>query len=139
MTTMGGASRRHTDRSRYAAVIEQYLADCYARRTVARVSELADLLKASRPYLSRVIPQLFGRSLRRLLRERQLEEAKRLLRLTDLHLDEIAAASAFGDRSTFYRLFRTMAGITPHQYRLTRRRARSAGYQLRLDPHQPGG
>jgi AraC-like DNA-binding protein len=111
------AIRSHTDRRRYELVIEKYLKDCYRKRTAARVSELAQLLEAPRPYLSRVIPQLFGKPLRALLRERQLEEAKRLLRVTTLAVEDVAAASAFGDRTTFFRFFRTAVGMTPGEYR----------------------
>jgi AraC-like DNA-binding protein len=109
--------RRHADRRRYEQIIDRYLSDCYAKRTVARVSELAQFLDAPRPYLSRVIPQLFGRPLRRLLREKQLQEATRLLRVTPLGLDDIAAASAFGNRSTFFRIFRAAFAMTPGEYR----------------------
>ncbi len=108
---------RRTDRRRYERVIEKYLQDCYARRTVARVSELAHLLGASRPYLSKVILQLFGKPLRTLLREKQLSEAKRLLEVTSLGLDAIASASGFGHRSTLHRLFRSEFGMTPAAYR----------------------
>jgi AraC-like DNA-binding protein len=111
------APAHHSDRRRYEQIIERYLADCYAGRTAARVSELAGLLTASRSYLSRIIPQLFGRPLRRLLRERQLEEARRLLRVTHLNVEETAAASAFGTAKTLYRLFRAAFGMTPGEYR----------------------
>ena len=109
--------RRHVERRQYEQIIERYLSDCYAARTVARVSELADLLEVPRPYLSRVIPQLFGRPLRTVLRDKQIDEAKRLLRVTRVGIDEIAAASAFGDRSTLFRIFRAAVGITPEEYR----------------------
>jgi AraC-like DNA-binding protein len=108
---------RHGEKRRYEEIIEKYLRDCYAKRTVARVSELAQLLHAPRPYLSRIVPELFGKPLRILLRDRQLEEAQRLIRVTPLTLDEIADASAFGHRSTLFRLFRGAFGVTPGQYR----------------------
>jgi AraC-like DNA-binding protein len=108
---------RHAERRRYEQIIEKYLRDCYAKRTVARVSELAQLLHAPRPYLSRIVPELFGKSLRIMLRDRQLSEAQRLIRVTPLTLDEIAEASAFGNRSTLFRLFRAAFGITPGAYR----------------------
>jgi len=111
------AGGRHADRRRYEQIIETYLRDCYAQRTVARVSELAQFLDANRPYLSRIIPQLFGKPLRTILRERQLREAMRLLRVTPLGVDEIAAASAVGHRSTLFRLFRQAFGMTPSDYR----------------------
>jgi AraC-like DNA-binding protein len=110
----------HADRRRYEQIIEQYLSDCYARRTPARVGELADLLGGSRPYLSRLIPHLFGRPLGVILSERKLREAKRLLDVTTLGLDDIAAASAFGHRSTFFRQFQSAFGVTPAEYRAGR-------------------
>lgn len=113
-----GKNRRHADRRRYEQIIEQYLSECFAHRTAARVSELAALLTAARPYLSRIISQLFGKPLHRLLRERQVEEACRLLRVTHLPVTEIAAASAFGTDATFYRSFRAALGVTPSEYRL---------------------
>lgn len=108
---------RQADRRRYGQIIDRYLSDCYAQRTAARVTELAQLLDTPWPYLSRVVLQLFGKTLRALLRERQIEEAMRLLRTTPLTGDEIALASAFGSPATFYRLFRRTCGMTPKQYR----------------------
>lgn len=108
---------RWDDRRRYERVIDRYLHDCYARRTVARVSELADLLGAPRAHLSRTIPRLFGKPLRGILRGKQLLEAQRLLRLTPLRIEEVAAASAFGHRSTLFRIFRAAIGMTPDEYR----------------------
>jgi AraC-like DNA-binding protein len=109
-------------RRQYAQNIDAYLRYCYVQRTAARVSELADLLGRPRPCLSRVIVQLFGKSLHRILRERKLGEACRLLCETRLPLTEIAVASAFGTEKTFYRVFRNALGMTPGEYR--RRRGR---------------
>ena len=108
---------RHADRRRYAQIIDRYLSDCYAQRTAARMTELALLLGLAPPYLSRIIPQLFGKPLVALMREKQLEEAKRLLRTTPLTVVEIALATAFGTPATFYRLFRLACGMPPGQYR----------------------
>jgi len=108
---------RHAERRRYNQIIDRYLSDCYAKRTAARVTELALLLDTAQPYLSRIISQLFGKPLRALMREKQLEEAKRLLRTTPLTGDEVALASAFGSPVTFYRIFRRASGMTPEQYR----------------------
>lgn len=68
-------SEAEADRRRYERIIEKYLRDCYAARTVARVSELARLLEKNRPTFSRTIPKIFGRSLGTLLRERQIAES----------------------------------------------------------------
>lgn len=110
-------SALHAERRRFEQIIDQYLSDCYARRTAARVGELAAFLDGSRPYLSRVIPRLFGRPLGVILTERKLREAKRLLDVTTLGLDDIARASAFGHRSTFFRHFQEAFQRTPAEYR----------------------
>ena len=81
------------------------------------MTEPAQLLDTAPPYLSRVIPQLFGKTLRALMREKQLDEAKRLLRTTPLAGDDVALASASGSPATFYRILRKICGMTPEQYR----------------------
>ena len=115
---MVGVIRRQADRKRFELVIDHYLRACFARRAVVRVSELADLLGVPRSYLSRVILRLFGRQLLVILREKQLEEATRLLRhVSPLTIDEIAAACGFGHRSTLFRHFRNAFGMTPAAFR----------------------
>lgn len=109
--------QHHADRRRYEQIIERYLRDCYAGRTAARAAELAALLKMDPAALSRIIHQLFGKSLRHLLRERQLKESCRLLRVTNLPIEDIAVASAFGTDATLYRCFRAAFGMTPGEYR----------------------
>lgn len=111
------ASQQLADRRRYEAIIARYLADCYASRSVARASELALRLEANRPYLSKRTVELFGKPLSEILRERQFAEAKRLLQVTNVPIDEVAAASGFGHRSTLHRRFRVAFGMTPTEFR----------------------
>jgi AraC-like DNA-binding protein len=98
-------------------IISHYLRECFRARSVARASELAQRLHANRATLSRAMTEALGRSLLAELRARQLEEAARLLRMTDLKLAEVASRSAFGDRSTFFRVFRAAFEMTPNEYR----------------------
>ncbi|HYI09738.1 MAG TPA: AraC family transcriptional regulator [Thermoanaerobaculia bacterium] len=110
---------RIADRRRYDAIFHKYVRDCCASHTVARTSELAQFLGKSRPSFSRIIRDLFGKPPSQILRELCLDEARRLLRVTDLGLDEIAAASALGDRSTLYRAFIAAFGVSAAEYRET--------------------
>ena len=105
------------DRQRFERAVELYLLDCYRARTVARVSELADFLRRNRPTLSRTMAAIFGKPLGKVLRERQLAYAAKLLKTSPLTVDEIAAAAGFGHRSSFYRQFRRRFGRSPAQYR----------------------
>jgi AraC-like DNA-binding protein len=107
------SARRHT----LERAIEEYLQRCYRSRSPARVSELADLLGASRAYLSTAGTAILGVRLNQALRLRQLAYAARLLRETDLSIAEIATAAAFGTERSFYRTFRRHYGTTPAAYR----------------------
>jgi AraC-like DNA-binding protein len=98
-------------------IISHYLRECFRARTVARASELAERLNANRATLSRTMSETLGRTLLSELRARQLEEASRLLRTTRLTIVEVAARSAFGDRTTFFRVFRAAFEMTPGEYR----------------------
>lgn len=109
-------AKRHADRRRFERLIDIYLSDCYAKRSVARGTELADRMEASRPHVSRIIAKLFGKPLQDILREKQLAEAVRLLGIGHLSVDEVALAAAFGHRSTFYRAFRKAFGVTPMEF-----------------------
>lgn len=75
-------------------------------------------LRRNVTYFSRTIPQILGRSLVSALREVQMKEAARLLGMpNDLPLEEIAARTGFGFRTTFFRVFKASFGVTPTQYR----------------------
>jgi AraC-like DNA-binding protein len=108
---------RATTRRQYDAIFTNYVRDCGARRTSGRIEELCRFLGRSRTSFSRIIRDLFGKSPVEILRERRLEEAKRLLRVTDSPIDEVAAASAFGHRSTLHRVFTKAFGMSPSEYR----------------------
>jgi AraC-like DNA-binding protein len=122
MTTRG---RRRTSvdagRKRFNYIIDHYLRECYAKRAVARASELAQLLAANRTTLSRTVAEVLGQPLIVVMRERQLAEAARLLRATTLPVAEIAVRSGFGQPRSFYRAFRRLWGMTPGEYRIGNR------------------
>lgn len=105
------------DRRRYARIIDLYLAECYAKHSVARISELAERLGGNRQHVSRVVRRLFGQSLRSLLRERQFAHAVELLNNSILSAREIGESAAFGHNSTFIRAFKARFGVTPAEFR----------------------
>jgi AraC-like DNA-binding protein len=96
--------------------IDWYIANCARDGTVARVSELASLLGVTREHLSRTARNRSGRPLVKLLRERQLNHVKQLL-LTVGSVDDAISQSTLGDRSTFFRVFGSLAGLTPTAFR----------------------
>jgi AraC family transcriptional regulator, regulatory protein of adaptative response / methylphosphotriester-DNA alkyltransferase methyltransferase len=104
--------RRRLDRA-----IDVYLRWCYRHETAARASELAERLGVLPQYLSWIAPKILGKPLRIILRQKQLEEAERLLRHTPLQIEEVALRAAFGTPSTFYRWFLEKHEITPAAFR----------------------
>ncbi|PWU15537.1 MAG: hypothetical protein C5B50_15305, partial [Verrucomicrobia bacterium] len=59
------------------------------------------------------------------IRDRKLEEARRLLRSTELPLSMVSDLCGFSDQRVFARLFRQVEGLTPRDYR--KRRLARAG------------
>lgn len=104
-------------RQRLMRAIDVYLRWCYRHKTAARTSELAARLGVLPQYLSWIAPTILKKPLRVALREKQLEEAERLLCLGVLSVDEIAICSAFGTPSTFYRWFIAKHGLSPSAFR----------------------
>ncbi len=108
---------RHGLRQRLERARELYLRHCYATRTVARADEFAERLGLTRPYLSRMVLEVFEIPVRDFLRERQLAYAQHLLGTTTLSTVQVGLASAFGTHPTFYRCFKAAFGMTPGKYR----------------------
>ena len=96
---------------------DHYLQDCYRKKTAARASEFAASLDVTPQYLSAMVRQLTGQTLRDFLRAKQLRYAEQLLQVTPLPVDEIALLSGFGTPSTFYRCFQAKHGVSPGAFR----------------------
>lgn len=99
------------------AGIAAYLAFCQRERTAARASELASFLSVGYRSLRRVCNRVLGVAVIVAIRARQLEWAARLLRETDLPIDEIGLLVGFGDRRTFFRAVRREFACSPSAVR----------------------
>jgi AraC-like DNA-binding protein len=89
-----------------------YVAQCFREETQPQVSELAVLLGVPSYELSRLYISATGESLSSYLKRMQIGRARRLLRTTDLTLNQIAYASGFGTRASFFRAFKKACGCT---------------------------
>lgn len=81
------------------------------------LEELSARIFFSKDYLNRIFRELMGMPIGTYLRELRLNEAKRLLRETDLTVSEIAAESGFGDVKALYTVFKRELKMTPGEYR----------------------
>lgn len=92
-------------------LIEERLADDPS------VEELAEELGVTREHLSRRFHQYTGRSLKRYLSEQRALLACRLLKETDLSVQEIAACLSFSSPTNFIRFFKEILQVTPAVFR----------------------
>ena len=68
-------------------------------------------------YVSRVLKETKGQTLRQYIISYRLKASKRLLELTAKSINEIAEECGFTDASYFTKTFRTAFGMTPKDYR----------------------
>ena len=107
----------HMHRQRLERAVAIYLRDCYRAQAAARTSELAARMGVVPQYLSGIARKILGKPLQLFLREKQLEEAARLLIQTPLEVGDIARRSGFGTHVSLYRWFLKTHGVAPSAYR----------------------
>ena len=80
------------------------------------------MLNRNPDYLTRLAASILGgASLLDFLRKMQMEEAERLLRVTNLSVAEVALRAGFGTVATFYRRFRESHRTSPAAFRQVRK------------------
>ena len=98
-------------------MIEQYVEYCCAVETPPRVSELAELVGLSPCTLVRHFRNQQPLTLADVLKETQLARAMEMLEESDLSSTQVAYASGYGTRRTFFRSFLRETGMTPAEFR----------------------
>lgn len=81
------------------------------------LQEIAEKTFYNPSYLSRMFRQYCGISLSEYIKEKRIEEAKRLLLGTELSIEEIMNRVGYTDRKQFYKCFKEISGQTPAQFR----------------------
>lgn len=97
------------------------LAATYYRRH-HNIAFYADQLHLSTTYLSRIVRQTTGHTVRFHLSELICADARRLLECTDMEVKEIADTLGFSDQSAFGKFFAEKTGLSPQKYRQERER-----------------
>jgi len=90
----------------------------YHEPTFSR-ADLARELSISENTLSKIINAAFGKSFPKLLNEFRVEDAKRMLRNSEIPVQVVAFEVGFNSLASFNRVFRDMTGMTPSRYRET--------------------
>lgn len=89
-------------------------------KTRRRIDFYADNLSVSASYLSKVIKEASGKTVRDLMDELIITEAKLLLADPSLSVSQISNELEFSDQSFFSKFFKKRTELSPSEYRLTR-------------------
>lgn len=108
---------RRSQRSVSVGVMRYVAANLYNEITV---NSAAESLNYSVSYLSHAIAKEMGTTFTRYVNACRIGEAKRLLRLTNMNVDKIAALLQYNGVAYFVRQFKREAGMTCTEYRALR-------------------
>lgn len=81
------------------------------------VNWYAEAIMITPDYLSKIVRELDGRSARALINERIIDNAKFMMKQSDLSLKEISERLNFPDQSGFGRFFKANTGQSPKEFR----------------------
>ncbi len=115
--TLAGASERRDDRrySVHAVKTLSHIHESYARNI--GLNEIADRLRLSVPYLSRLFKEEVGESFKSYLTRFRIGKAKNLLQDGDLSIGDVADSVGYPNTGQFIRIFKKYEGLTPGDYR----------------------
>ena len=86
----------------------------------ASLSNVARSYGVSLAYVSECVRAQTGKTYKELLQKHRMETAARLLRRSDLNIQQIIAQVGYENTSYFYRLFHERYGLSPREYRQVR-------------------
>lgn len=97
--------------NRFKRLLEKRFIDIH------QVHEYASILNVTPKYLCESVKEVFGRRPREMVQSLLVQEAKALLKATDLTVSQIASILNFEDQSYFGRFIKQHTGISPQQWR----------------------
>ena len=116
--TLASESQEPDLMARITALMEER--QLYKRKGLT-LSDLAAELATNKTYVSALLNNLSGEKFTSLLTRYRVEYAQRLMREhPDMLLDDIADESGFSSRTTFFRSFKALTGMTPQEWKKIR-------------------
>lgn len=95
--------------------VEQYVNQEFRQKL--QLQELANKFHMNANYLGQAFKQQTGKAFREYLNDKRIEEAKRLLRQTNISIADVAVHSGYLSADYFISQFKRMTGMAPSQYR----------------------
>jgi AraC-like DNA-binding protein len=108
-----------TDRLLFAE-IEQLIDNGLYKESSLSLDMLAGKTNQNPTYISKAVSRCTGKTFKTWLNEYRIKEAVRLLsdkNNPNISIDALAFDSGFSDRTTFYRVFKKMTGISPTDFK----------------------
>ena len=88
------------------------------RRKNLRITDVATELATNKTYVSALLNNLSGEKFTSLITRYRIEYAQRLMREhPDMLMDDVADESGFSSRTTFFRSFKALTGMTPQEWK----------------------
>lgn len=109
------AARRSSSPINPIETVARYVDEHYDKTIT--LGMMADLVYLNPSYLSTLFKNKLGITFIDYVSERRIQEAKRLLVTTEIRIADIAKAAGFSNLRHFNRVFRSIAGETPKEYR----------------------
>ena len=89
----------------------------YLRKNL-RISDVASELATNKTYVSAILNSLSGEKFTSMITRLRVEYAQRLMREhPDMLLDDVADEAGFSSRTTFFRSFKAITGMTPQKWK----------------------
>lgn len=108
-----------TDDSDLITTIEKYIHDHYADPSMG-LNKISDEFQISESYFSHLFKEKKGVNFSTYLENIRLSEATRLIRETDISLNELYLSVGYNNANTFRRAFKKVYGMTPSAMRETK-------------------
>ena len=102
------------------ALVQAALQEITQNYREASLSNVARTYGVSLAYVSECVRAQTGRTYKELLQKHRMETAARLLRRSDLNIQQIISQVGYENTSYFYRLFHERYGLSPREYRQVR-------------------
>ena len=101
--------------TRMSSLIEEE--KLYLRKNL-RISDVASELATNKTYVSAILNSLSGEKFTSMITRHRIEYAQRLMREhPDMLLDDVADESGFSSRTSFFRNFKALTGMTPQEWK----------------------
>lgn len=97
--------------------IKEYIESHYNEKIT--LDELSKQFYINKYYLAQIFKEQYGMTINAYILQKRVSEAKRLLRFTDMTIEEVGSVCGICDQNYFSRLFKKIEGISPSGYRRT--------------------